>query len=104
MTMLRWGVLWMALLAIAGAPAAARAAITISPGADTVSTSRLDLDFGNGGGNVERLDTIQWRDSGNAQSANLVANSGPIGCAGEANDQWGRAGSIAGPPQPVGAG
>jgi hypothetical protein len=92
------------VLASLGVPATATATITTQPGPDTVSTSRLELDFGDAGGNVERLDSIRWRDSGGVVSGNLALNSGVPGCGGEPGDQWGRAGSVAGMPQPVGDG
>ena len=44
--------------ALVQAPGAA-GAITLNPGADTVSTSRFELAFGPP--NVERLDTLRWR-------------------------------------------
>ena len=87
--------------ALVQAPGAA-GAITLNPGADTVSTSRFELAFGPP--NVERLDTLRWRDSGGNLSANLALNSG-TGCSGgDPADQWGRADSIAGMPAPVGSG
>lgn len=90
-------------IAAALAPAAAHAAITITPGADTVSTSRLELDFGNAAANVETLDGVRWRDSGGVLSSNLVANSGP-GCGADPADGWGGANSVNGMPGPVGDG
>src|SRR3977135_4212856 len=50
----------------------ARAAITILPGATTVATQRVAFDFGDGGGNVERLDSVRWSGTNGAFGANLV--------------------------------
>ena len=63
-------VLAIALLAIAPAPA--RAAITLTPGANTAATPNLELNFGDGTGNVERVDGLKWRGG-----ANLAAAGGP---------------------------
>ena len=95
---------WVAVTVVAalGLPGAADATITLPPGADIVSTSRLELDFGDA--NVERLDSVRWRDSAGTLSANLASNSGP-GCgAGDPSDAWGRSDSIFGMPGPVGSG
>ncbi len=84
------------------ASGAADAAITFAP--DTVSTSRLAFEFGDGAGNVERLDSVRWRDSGGVLGANLALNSGPGCVGGDAADGWGRADSLFGMPGPVGSG
>jgi hypothetical protein len=100
--MLRVVVPCVALVAALVQATGAAGAITLNPGADTVSTSRFELAFGPP--NVERLDTVRWRDSGGNLSANLALNSG-TGCGGgDPADQWGRADSIAGMPAPVGSG
>lgn len=92
--------------AFAVVPSAAEAAVTLDPVANRVSTPRLEFDFGDGPGNVERLDSVRWRDSGSTLTGNLAANSVATGCGVPAQPQraWGYAGSAAGPPQPVGDG
>src|SRR4051794_22940710 len=87
-------------VAAAGASSAS-AAITITPGADTVSTPRLDLDFGDAAANVERLDSVRWRDSTGLQGGNLAADDGPGGCDTPASAfHWAEAGSANGPRPP----
>jgi hypothetical protein len=62
------------------------------------------LDFGDAGGNDERLDSVRWRGANGALGANLVSNGGIAGCLmGDAPDQWGAAASV-GAPSPVGDG
>lgn len=86
-------------------PVAAQAAIAVEPGADKVTTSLLALDFGDSAGNIERVDSVQWRrDTGAVFGANLAANGGPGCLPGDPGNQWGAAGSTQGQPQPVGSG
>ena len=94
------------LVVLTATAGTATAAITVTPGADTVATSRIELDFGDAGGNIERLDGVRWRDSGGTLGANLSASSGAGGCDAPAAlpFTWGEAGSLAGAPQPVGSG
>src|SRR5690349_19142152 len=81
-----------AVTALAGAPDAARAAITLAPGPNTVATSKLELDFGDGSGNVERLDALRWRDSAGTQTANLVSAGGTASaaCGSDVLETWGQ--------------
>ena len=94
------------VVALGCTAATATAAITVTPASDTVATSRIELDFGDAGGNVERLDGVRWRDSGGMLGANLATSSGAGGCDAPAAlpFTWGQAGSAAGAPQPVGDG
>jgi hypothetical protein len=62
-----------ASFAVLLAPAAAQA-VTITPGANTVTTSRFNLDFGNS--LSERIDTLSWKQSNGAFTPNLTANGG----------------------------
>ncbi len=83
----------------------AGAAIVITPGADTVSTPRLQVDFGDAGADVERLDSVRWTTSAAVLTPNLATGDGVGGCDGLAAPRfWGEAGSAAGQPQPVGSG
>jgi hypothetical protein len=92
------------VIAMLAAVPGARAAITIEPGANTVATQRVALDFGDGIGNVERLDSVRWSGTNGAFGANLVSNGGVPGCLiGDPPEQWGAAASV-GAPSPVGDG
>ena len=91
--------------AAAFAAPGAGAVITITPGADTVSTPRLELDFGDT--NPERVTSLKWRDSNGTVGGNLAVSDMAGGCDGPLEDTqnfWGMGGSAAGPPQPVGDG
>jgi hypothetical protein len=84
---------------------AAQAVIVISPGANTASTPRLDLDFSDT--NPERVNSVKWRDSNGNVGANLAAAAGgPAGGCDPENTQdfWGESNTIGGAPQPVGPG
>src|SRR4051795_1679006 len=70
---MRLRLLFAALAVLLLVPAGAHA-ITITPGANTVSTARFNLDFGNS--LVERIDTLQWKASGGSFTPNLTANNG----------------------------
>jgi hypothetical protein len=80
----------LATLLTFGAPAA-HAAVTLTPGANTVSTSKLELNFGDS--NVERVDGVQWRNGAGTLGGNLVAAGGPApSCApGDVLEAWGQA-------------
>ena len=91
---------WLLLIV----PGTANAAITFDPAASKVTTSRLELDFGNAPGNVERLDVLRWRDSNGTLGSDLAVSSGPACTGTDPADAWGHAGSLQGQPQPVGSG
>jgi hypothetical protein len=95
-----------ASLVLAGfATPQAHGAIVVTPGADTVSTPRLQLDFGDAGADVERLDSLRWITSLGVLTPNLAVSDGAGGCDSPAASRfWGEAGSVAGAPQPVGSG
>jgi hypothetical protein len=82
-------------------PAWAAATITLSPGDNTVSTSRLELDFG--APNVERVDSVQWVNSDGILGANLVAAGGaPPACTtDDVLEAWGQAYGSTHPHRPV---
>jgi hypothetical protein len=95
----------LGVFCVAFLPAPAGAVITITPGADTVSTPRLQLDFGDAGADVERVDHVRWVDSVGALGADLAIAGGTGGCDGAfAPEFWGQAGAVTGQPQPVGDG
>lgn len=60
-------------------PAGASGAITLTPGTNTATTPYLELDFGNDAGvsggdaNVERVDSLKWRNSAGTLGPNLTA-------------------------------
>jgi len=88
-------------------PASASAAITLTAGANTVSTPKFELDFDDGAGNVERLTTLQWR-SGAGTLGTDLANEGGAGgapCSGF-TEFWGQSYATQdfAPPGPVVAG
>src|SRR5262245_31465358 len=88
------------------APSRAVAAIVLTPGANTASTSRVEVDFGSP--NVERVDSVRWRNSDGILGPNLVAAGGaPPACtANEPLEAWGQAYGTTPPylPAPVAAG
>lgn len=65
----------------------AQGAIVFEPGANKVTTPRLEIDFGNSGGNVERIDSLRWRDSALAFRPDLASNGG-ADC-GDVASAWG---------------
>src|SRR4051794_19867588 len=70
---MRLRLLFAALAALLSVPAGAHA-ITITPGPNTVSTARFNLDFGNS--LSERVDTLMWKTSGGTFTPNLTSNAG----------------------------
>jgi hypothetical protein len=82
-------------------PGWAAATITLSPGDNTVSTSRLELDFG--APTVERVDSVQWVNSDGMLGANLVAAGGaPPACTtDDVLEAWGQAYGSTHPHRPV---
>src|SRR2546430_31628 len=86
-------VLVLALAAAGALASGADGAITITSGANTVSTSGLDLDFVNS--NVEQLDSVKWRGSDAVLGGNLASNGGVPGCGNppEPSFSWGEAGA-----------
>ena len=86
---------FLALLPILAAlllAAPASAEVTIDEGNTTVSTSKLNLDFGNNGGTVEWLSNLKWRDSADTLGGDLAAESGVVGggCGGAPGEFWGQ--------------
>ena len=109
------------LLAVLATSVSAHAAITVTPGPNTVATPHLFLDFGGAGDTLggapitvadpERLDVLKWTGSaGSALGSNLVAQS--LGnrasglCGGDINENWGMSYGYndGNPPAPVAAG
>jgi hypothetical protein len=91
-------------LCVSLATGSARAAIDIATSNDSVTTSQVLFDFGNPGGNVERLDTVMWKEGGTSFGPNLADDVGSQCVAGDPSDSWGRADSVEGMPRPVGDG
>lgn len=95
------------------APGGAHAQITLTEGTNTVTTPRYEVNFGNsvgvagGKGNIERVDSIRWRDSTGALSGNLASNGGPSSCGDDGPVEFfgqSYADSDGAPPGPVVAG
>jgi hypothetical protein len=80
-------------IGVAVAAPSAQAAITFTQPANTVTTSKLELDFANNTFEPERVDSARWRDSGGTLGPNLVANSSlGSGCNGAGSrEHWGQA-------------
>jgi hypothetical protein len=97
-------ILLASLVTVAAVPQLALATITINPATDTVTTSHLTFDFGNPGGNTERVDSVQWLGSKGTLGSNLADNGGTACVPGDPSDSWGRADSVSGQPRPVGDG
>src|SRR2546423_15413748 len=93
-------VLVLALAAAGALASGADGAITITSGANTVSTSGLDLDFGNS--NVEQLDSVKWRGSDAVLGGNLASNGGLPGSGNppQPPSTWGEARASQGPGMP----
>lgn len=75
-----------ALSLFAASPAAAE--IKFEEGPDTVTTSKFEWDFGNAGGNVERVEELKWRGSTGTLGANISAGGG--GYCGDPAEFWGQ--------------
>jgi hypothetical protein len=82
--------LMVSLAALCAWAGAASAAVTASEDADTVVTPRFELDFGNGGANVEWLQGLKWRPSTAAAFGPNLAAAGGGGCGGDASEFWGQ--------------
>jgi hypothetical protein len=65
----------------------AAAQISFTEGADTVTTPKFALNFGDGSGNVERMEGLEWRNSEGTLSGNLAASGG--GSCGDPSEFWG---------------
>lgn len=117
----RVNVLLLGMLAALALSAPVQAAITVTPGPNTVATPHLFLDFGGTGdtlggapitvADTERLDVLKWSGSaGGSLGSNLVAQS--LGnrasglCGGDINENWGMSYGYndGNPPAPVAAG
>ena len=95
------------LVVLAAAAPTAMASITLTEGNNTVSTSKFEVNFDDGAGNVERLTGLQWRDSDGTLTGDLANEGGNGGapCTG-ATEFWGESYATQdfAPPGPVVAG
>ena len=114
-------VLVLGILAALALSAPVQAAITVTPGPNTVATPHMFLDFGGSGdtlggapitvADTERLDVVKWSGSaGGALGSNLVSQSlgsrSSSQCGSDINENWGMSYGYAdfNPPAPVAAG
>src|SRR5690348_14880356 len=66
-----------ATLVTAGAGAGDASAVTITPGSNTVTASRIAMAFGASDPNdPERVTSLKWTDSDGVQTGNLAASGG----------------------------
>jgi hypothetical protein len=79
----------IALVALCAWAGSARAAVVATEGADTVTTPRFELDFGDSSANVEWVQGLKWRPSTAVAFGSSIAASGGGGC-GDATEFWGQ--------------